>query len=123
MKKSLFLAVLFLSSVAFGAEIQGGRFNAKTDSIELEVRYGGGCKDHDFYLDLGNYCLESYPVQCPDVQLFDRTKGDTCEALVHKTVSISLESAGLTDSYFNGARLTIRGDAGTSVKIDLPFRK
>lgn len=125
MKKSLFLAVLLVtfSSVTFAASIEGGRYNPKSNSIEFDVRYGGGCLDHDFKFSVGDSCKESYPVQCRDAKLVDNTTDDHCKAIVNTTVSFTLEEAGLADSYFNGARLTVTGDEGGSVQINLPFKQ
>jgi hypothetical protein len=124
MKKLLFLAVLFVSftSVSFAASIEEGRYNPKTNSIEFDVKYGGDCKDHDFKFSVGDFCLESFPVQCPGAKLIDNTKDDYCKAIINTTVSFTLEEAGLADSYFNGARLTVTGDEGGSVEINLPFK-
>jgi opacity protein-like surface antigen len=124
MKKSLLLAVLFVSftSGASAATIDEGRYNPKTNSIEFDVVYTGGCMDHDFVFELVNGCKESYPVQCT-ARLTDKTQGDFCEAIVNTTVSFTLEQAGLADSYYNGARLTVHGLGGSNVKFSLPFKR
>ncbi len=119
-------AIMFLISVlsvqgafASNVHIREGKYNADTKAIELEVIYGGGCKEHKFHLE-NKMCLESYPVQCPNIQLVDETTTDHCRAIVYKTISLTLKETGLDDPYFNGASLEINS-AGTSVKIKLPF--
>jgi hypothetical protein len=116
--KSLIIATAFLASgLAHAAEITGGRYNLQTKSIDLDVRYGGGCADHDFSLAVGA-CQESFPVSCA-VKLIEKTT-DTCEALIYETISISLKSAKLNDSYYDNAQLRISGDNNSSVSIRLP---
>lgn len=114
-------AALLVSFSTNAAEIRGGRFIEAKNVIELDVIYSGGCKQHSFSLDIGS-CMESNPVQCAEVQLVDHTVGDYCEALIRKTIEISLSSAGLDDSYYNGASLTINGDRNSSVNLRLPHK-
>jgi hypothetical protein len=80
--------------------------------------YSGGCKEHKFSLQIAG-CMESFPVQCPTV-LVDSETNDFCEAFIQETVLIQLKDAGLTDSYYRGALLTIKGSDNKSVNVTLP---
>ena len=107
----------FASSEGWLVNIEDGRFNPSTNSIELDVQYGGGCKEHIFKLKMGT-CRESYPVQC-DAQLIDLVTDDFCDAIVMKTVSINLHDAGLDDGYYDGALLEIHSAGNSNVLITL----
>jgi len=126
--KSVLLALAALTSVSvFAAEIKGGRFNYEKNAIELDIAHGGRCGKHSFSLRIGSV-LESYPVQCPEVQLIEDTNDDQCDAWVEETIFFPLESVGLNDSYYSGARLTIHGDAihgdeQSKVSITLPTQQ
>ena len=60
------------------------------DTIELSVRYGGGCEDHDFTLLAGRAFMESFPLQA-DVRLSHNANGDLCRALIFKDLQFDLE--------------------------------
>jgi hypothetical protein len=117
MKALVIMSLLVSSGLAHAAEIKGGRYNPSTKSIELDVGYGGGCGEHNFSLEVGG-CLESFPVSCT-VELV-HSSDDPCEAYLMETVSISLASAGLDDSYYSGASLEIKGGNDSKVDITLP---
>ncbi len=102
MKKLVFLAML--SGLVFGATIEDARFNTQTNQIELDVKYGGGCGEHLWDLEVG-MCLESFPVQC-DVKLVHLTD-DTCEGLRFETIKFDLAEVGLKNDYYVGASLSI----------------
>lgn len=121
MKMLLPLAALTaFAAPAFAVHVNDAKFNESTGKIDISVSYGGGCKQHKFKLNIGA-CLESFPVQC-GATLVDLTKDDFCEAYLHQTVSISLKEAGLNDSYFTGATLSIRGEFqdGKGAVVRLP---
>ena len=119
MKFSVILvALLSLPNSVDAAEVINARLNLATQAIDVDVRYGGGCKDHKFSLQFGA-CLESYPVRC-EAKLVDSTKDDFCEALISTTASFSLKEYGLTDSYYQGATITISGDNSTRAFVILP---
>src|SRR5688500_223643 len=108
MKQMILVGVLSLLAMqSFGATVKSAKLDESQKNILIEVTYGGGCAKHDFSLKMGS-CLESYPVQC-SAQLIDNTV-DPCEAIINKTITISLEKAGLTDSYYERASLVITGD-------------
>jgi hypothetical protein len=108
--KSLFvlaLALVSTSAFAFGSPlVNGARYNAANQSIDVDVTYGGGCEEHKFKLDIG-MCLESFPVQCEAIVFDVSEKPDFCEALVSKTVSFKLADYGLNDGYYTGASISI----------------
>lgn len=98
--------------------IQNGRYNAETKAIEINVQYGGGCKEHKFQLQMG-FCVKTYPLQC-NAKLIDLTTDDYCEAFISRTVSISIHEAGLDDRYYTGASIKIQGAGNSNVSITLP---
>jgi hypothetical protein len=118
MKSLLVLCAAVMSTNAFAAEVQSAKYNAAKKAIELVVSYGGGCKEHKFKLDMGA-CQESSPVSC-EANLVDLTQGDFCEAYLTKTVLITLKEAGLNNSYYSGASITIKGDGDTESTLTLP---
>ena len=114
----MFLATAFLPSIAMAAEIRSGIVDEARGVIVFDVVYAGGCKKHDFELDL-QLCRETFPVQC-EARLVDNTKDDYCEAIVSAQVEFSLKGEGLTDPYYSGGSLRIGGDNGSSVDLTLP---
>jgi hypothetical protein len=120
MKKLIAIVLSFTACTAFGAEITGGRMNAEKGVIEVDVRYGGGCEDHDFRIEMQG-CLETYPVQC-NAKLVDLTQDDFCEAMISRTIEFSLEKEGLAGAYYSQASLVIEGDRESSVTLSLPVR-
>lgn len=107
--KNLFvtIALALFTSPSFGAGIKSAALDASQKNIVLDVVYGGGCGEHKFTLQMG-MCLERYPVAC-FAQLV-HTTNDHCEALIHTKVVIPLVEYGLTEAYYSGGTLTIRGD-------------
>jgi hypothetical protein len=59
------------------------------DALDVTVRHGGGCADHQFALLVHPAFRESYPVQMGGVVAHD-AKGDPCRALVQKTLEFDL---------------------------------
>lgn len=118
MKSLVLFASLVMAGNAFAAEVKSAKYNAAKKGIEIDVVYGGGCKAHNFELQVGG-CRESFPASC-DAELVDLTNDDFCEALISRTVFISLESAGLNTSYYSGASINIKGDDNSKVSVRLP---
>ncbi len=58
-------------------------------SLEVRVRYSGGCKKHDFKLLWDGTKRESHPVQIPLVLVHDNN-GDSCKAIVTETLQFDL---------------------------------
>lgn len=63
-------------------EIQG-------DTLSLEVRYGGGCREHRFALLVDPAFMESFPVQVA-ARLAHDADGDPCRALLTRTLRFDL---------------------------------
>lgn len=63
-------------------EIQG-------DTLFLEVRYGGGCREHRFALLIDPAFMESFPVQVA-ARLAHDADGDPCRALLTRTLRFDL---------------------------------
>lgn len=87
-------------------------------ALEMQVVYGGGCKTHQFELQM-DLCMESFPVQCR-ARLVDLTTDDFCEAMISKTVTFSLRELGLLDSYYQRASLEISASFGNPAVVRLP---
>lgn len=112
---SLFLTI---ASSTYGANITDARVSLDNKTLEIDVNYGGGCKEHEFELDI-NECLESSPVQCT-AELLHNTNGDLCEAIIGKTLIFSFEELGLNNSYYSNGTLTITGNQKSSVTVTMP---
>ena len=67
-----------------------------SDTLNIEVTYGGGCKEHQFLLIAWNYFLESYPVQA-NLLLSHYANGDACKALI--TSKLSFDMTPLRQEY------------------------
>lgn len=119
--KSLILSALALgasfASVASATEVVDARVDERRGVLEIDVRYGGGCKEHEFKLDIGA-CMETMPVQC-EARIRDLTEGDFCEAIIGRRVVFSLKELGLDEPYYRGGSLKITGSRGSKV-VTLP---
>lgn len=113
-------SVILFSSIQMASAVIVKDAVVVDNTLLIEVQYGGGCEDHDFELEI-DYCLESFPVQCP-VKVKDVSRNpDYCEALITETLEFDLQEEGFLTSYFSGARLFISGADNKSVDIKLPF--
>ncbi len=72
------------------------------DSVDLSVRYGGGCMEHDFRLLAGRAIMESFPPQA-DVRLSHNANGDLCRALLLEELRFDLVPL---KEYYKGDRDT-----------------
>lgn len=59
------------------------------DTLRVYVAYGGGCKEHDFFLFGSTSWDESVPPLMPAVIIHDG-HWDTCEAFIHETLRFDL---------------------------------
>lgn len=59
------------------------------DVLTLQVRYGGGCREHRFALVVTRLFMESHPVQVP-ARLSHDAGGDLCRALLQETLRFDL---------------------------------
>jgi hypothetical protein len=110
--------VVAWSGIISAAEIKGGHLNDTKTAIILDVAYGGGCREHTFSLQVDS-CLETSPAHCV-AKLIEDPHGDACEAFFYRSIEIPLASAGLNQSYYSGANITIKGDRDSSVSFKLP---
>lgn len=60
------------------------------DSLQLEVRYGGGCGSHRWAFESAGPMLKSMPPQ-QAVQIVHETSGDPCRALILEVVTFDLK--------------------------------
>jgi hypothetical protein len=61
------------------------------DSLEIRVRYGGGCKKHKFQLLWDGTERESFPVQIPLFLVHDNND-DPCKAIVSESLQFDLSN-------------------------------
>jgi hypothetical protein len=83
-----------------------------SDTLNIEVTYGGGCKEHQFLLIAWNYFLESYPVRA-NLLLSHNANGDACEALI--TSKLSFDMTPLKQEYSK----LYRGENGSIILVIL----
>ncbi len=105
--------ITLISTQTFAATVRGARLDASKKAILVDVTYGGGCGKHDFSLEVSG-CFESMPAQC-SANLIHKSQ-DACEALISKTVVLSLSDYKLNTRYFSKASLTITGDLDWQTK-------
>ena len=118
LKNVLFSIVALASLTANAAEITSAKVDG--NKIVLDVRYGGGCKKHEFSIAIGG-CFESLPVQCQAKLVHNVVNGpDFCEAIVSDTAEIPFSDVGIEGSYFAGGSLAITDEAGKVTKLRLP---
>lgn len=123
--KTLFALAIALTAFSASAhakrspEVKGARYNADTQSIDIDVAYGGGCAEHLFKLQLEG-CLESMPAQCSATVIDVTVEPDFCEAYIHQTISFHLDAYGLNDDYYSRASMKIKGANNSSAGFDLP---
>jgi hypothetical protein len=60
------------------------------DSLMLSVRYGGGCREHEFALETGPILKSLPPKQL--ISISHDANGDNCRALIQKIVWFDLSS-------------------------------
>jgi hypothetical protein len=66
-----------------------------SNSLQIDVEYGGGCKEHRIDLYADGPVLTSEPGQI-DLRLSHNANNDQCEALVRQTLQFDLSSLGIT---------------------------
>ena len=77
MKKLLLSALLVLATNANAAQINSARYDYSTDTVVLNITYGG-CNLDSFYLTFGA-CAESYPGR---IHAFLEDSQDICKAII-----------------------------------------
>lgn len=115
MKTFIATLITLCSLQASAAQIldSSSTYNKATDTIQLEVVYQGGCKDHDFEVRV-EMCNRSIPASC-EARLVDHTEDDACRGIVQKTIFIPAED--VVGSY-EIDRMLIKGDGESSALID-----
>lgn len=61
----------------------------KGDKLIIDVRYGGGCRQHTFQLNWNGKFLKSIPMQVP-LELSHNANGDTCKAIIRERLQFDL---------------------------------
>ena len=82
------------------------------DSLELDVAFGGGCRDHMFLLLSDGAWMESNPVQV-GVRLAHDARGDNCKALVSRLLRFDLTPLKVA---YNAAYQTTTGTIRINVR-------
>ena len=98
------------------------------DQLEIEVEYGGGCREHLFEIIADpNAFLESDPVQA-NIYMTHESNNDLCRALVRKKLTFSLQplKEAFRALYPNANSLTLnihrfRSDGGET-GLTVPFK-
>ena len=114
----IFFLMLSAGSFSYAAQINSGRFNAKTQKVELNVSYGGGCAQHSFELQLVGGCAESMPVKCYLNLVHSTDQQDLCRKIIVQNLELNLPEGMLTENYYRRALLNIRGDGNSFLSID-----
>ncbi len=72
-----------------GFDIEGVRVSGRT--LSVDVRYGGGCEDHEFELYWDGRLLETSPAQAR-LRIVHDANGDACEALRSETLTFDVSA-------------------------------
>ena len=72
--------------------------------LRLDVRYSGGCEEHDFRVCWGGILAPSDPPQIP-IEVNHYNHGDSCEALI--TESLYIDLSEIDDVAAGGADVSI----------------
>ncbi|NLE01770.1 MAG: hypothetical protein GX640_18040 [Fibrobacter sp.] len=70
-------------------EVEITRVSFFNNYIYIDVRYGGGCKTHEFTLYADSILSGNKPVECR-LTLLHNANGDGCKALINETLFFSL---------------------------------
>lgn len=77
------------------------------DSLKLEVRYGGGCKEHVYTMHTNLMYMKSLPPQL-NLYLEHDNNNDNCRALITETLAFDIVK--LRYSGINQVKLIVNGD-------------
>lgn len=102
-------------------KVLGARYNAETDSIEVAIKYKGGCNDSHNLRVRG--CADlMFPYTCQvDVVL---KRGEACDNEVEGVMSLTREELGMKTRKFSKATLIIQDPTKKSkASIVLPINK
>lgn len=82
------IATIVMFSNPAGAAVTILEARMGQDAVQVDVVYGGGCKEHTFSLKK-MVCTRTTPMTC-SYELIDEVQDDPCRALVHQTVELPL---------------------------------
>lgn len=80
----------------------------KANTLELEIQYGGGCKDHIFECIGDEAIMKSNPPKRM-VKLIHENNQDECKALITKKISIDIRSLSITETKGSEIILLLHG--------------
>lgn len=93
MKKWLFfIAPLILLASNANAQIIKAVWLPASQEIELTVRHGGGCKEHQWGIAMSGVCAETFPAQCSAKLIHLKGQDDFCEAIISTTSRVKITS-------------------------------
>jgi len=73
--------------------IEGIRISA--DTLLVDVRYGGGCEEHEFKMTTTGAYMKSLPVQM-NLYLEHKSNNDMCRAMMFKTLKFNVSGIRYT---------------------------
>lgn len=109
-------SIILASTFVQAALITSAAYDAETDSVVLQLTYGGGCGKHEFSLEHSGRCLETYPLR--STAKLVHQSNDFCEALLYSEEKISLKDFACRPGY-----LTITGDNDSAATVFVPAAK
>lgn len=106
-------------AVLAGLKVVGAEYNPEKDSVDVEIKYKGGCND-SYNLRLRGCADLFFPYTCQvDVVL---KRGEICENDMHGVISFTRDELGMKTRKFSKATLIIQDPTKKSkAKILLPF--
>ncbi len=104
-----------------GLRVVSAGYNGSKDSIDVEIKYKGGCND-SYDLRLRGCADLFFPYTCQvDVVL---KRGEICENDMHGVISFTREELGMKSRKFSKATLIVQDPAKkSSARVVLPIDK
>ncbi len=94
---------------AHGDAIRIDRARIEGTTLIVDVAHGGGCAQHDYTLYWSGSCGESLPQSC-SVRLVHDGHGDTCEAMLSRSLRFDVSAIGGGSPY----RLGVEGPSNST---------
>lgn len=108
-------------AVEAGLKVLKAGYNAEKDTIEVAIKYKGGCNDN-YDLRLRGCADFIFPYTCQMDVVLER--GEVCENDMQGVVSFSRDELGLKSRKFSKATLVIQDPTKkSSAKVTLPINK
>lgn len=82
------IATVLMFSNPAGAAVTITDARLGSNSIQLDVVYPGGCKEHTFSIKK-TICTRTTPMSC-SYELVDHVQDDQCRAFIEKTIELPL---------------------------------